>query len=1011
MLKLRLKSNFFISFLIIFFALTILPTTAANAARVEGVVVDQTSAEPLMGANVIIEGTSLGAATDLYGKYYINVPPGMYTLIVKYIGYEEVSVMINVGPTDNTIQQNFELNFVTLEGEVVEITAQAEGQIAAINQQLTSRAITNVVSSEKMQELPDANAAEALGRLPGISLQRNSGEANKIVVRGLSPKYNNVTIEGVKMASTNDQDRSVDLSLVQGEMLGGVEVSKSLRPDMDADALGGTINLTLKEADSGINTNFRAEGGYADMNGSWDNYKFVGSVGTRFFSNKLGAQLELSGEKKQLPRHQFSGGYSGAIYVLNPDSIEEAYGKKWNVRTQDAGLTIQDTERKRYGVNLVLDYKSEFWDVKFSNMYNQKKDDVVGRLNTFNFVLRGNPERWSGQFSDDTWTADTRTHTMNNLFKFSGTELRLNLSTTHAERVREGERFDFVEVGDPELDENWLLYRLPGTVLEDYPAYYQNAYLQDFNLIDQDLTDDSYDIKLDYEVPFTFTKNLSGKLQLGGKYHNLKRESDGLNRYSSFEWGGSVSRRQVALDLFPWIETDVTAQRGLNAHNFVDQDYDASDFLDGRYEYGWTADIELLKEMQSVYYTGMDDGKYFKDGLATYQADYETTEELTAFYLMTELNIGENLMILPGVRYEKVNTEYTAWHVSTNSGLDGVEPNAPQVTTKRDNEKWFPSVNFKYKVHESAFIQGAYYKSTSRPDFRQISPMVVYSTTSNDIRSNNPWLEPSDATNYDLGFSIFSNTLGLFSMYGYYKEIDDLVYYMRDYFPNKYGLIVDGPEDLEERLIGPDYYNDAYIKSGKILSLPLNNPETAYFRGIEASWQTNFWYLPGLLSGLVLDINYTFINSRTRYPYFESVTVGWDSSSFIPKPISGHEYNTRQGKMEDQPKSIFNVILGWDYKGFSTRLSYRRQDKTLESIDSKLNVFDHYYDKFTLIDLMLRQQITQHYSVYANLTNLGNHIDDYYIASQNNYYGETPRLPTRSEHYGFRAQFGINITY
>jgi len=99
-----------------------------------------------------------------------------------------------------------------------------------------------------MQELPDANAAEAIGRLPGISLQRDAGEANKVVVRGLSPKYVNVTLEGLKMPSTDMNDRSVDLSMIQTESLGGVEVNKSLRPDMDADAIGGTVNLRLAKA-------------------------------------------------------------------------------------------------------------------------------------------------------------------------------------------------------------------------------------------------------------------------------------------------------------------------------------------------------------------------------------------------------------------------------------------------------------------------------------------------------------------------------------------------------------------------------------------------------------------------------------------------------------------------------------------------------------------------------------------------------------------------------------------
>jgi outer membrane receptor protein involved in Fe transport len=175
--------------------------------------------------------------------------------------------------------------------------------------------------------------------------------------------------------------------------------------------------------------------------------------------------------------------------------------------------------------------------------------------------------------------------------------------------------------------------------------------------------------------------------------------------------------------------------------------------------------------------------------------------------------------------------------------------------------------------------------------------------------------------------------------------------------------------------------------------------------GLELSWQTNFWYLPGALKGLVLDINYTLLETKTKYPYFQAVIIDWDNSGFIPVPIYGQYYRTRPGPMEDQPTSILNVILGWDFKGFSGRVSYRYQSKTVESLDARYSVFDSYYDTFTLIDLMLKQQITKNLSVFANLTNIGNHIDDYYFGEQ----GNKPALPTSSQFYGFRAQLGLKF--
>jgi len=239
---------------------------AAGTGIIKGVVNDAQSGEHLPGAAVLIKENFLGTYTDINGTFVLNnVPSGTRIVTINYLGYKEQQITVEIADGET---KTMEVSMEVLSTEVAEVvvTAQIRGQRAAINQQLASNTVANVISSEKMQELPDANAAEAIGRLPGISLKRNSGEADKIVIRGLSPKYSNVTIEGIKMASTSDFDRSVDLSLVQSEMLAGVEISKSLRADMDADALGGTVNLRLMEAPTQRQIELVLEGGYANLN-------------------------------------------------------------------------------------------------------------------------------------------------------------------------------------------------------------------------------------------------------------------------------------------------------------------------------------------------------------------------------------------------------------------------------------------------------------------------------------------------------------------------------------------------------------------------------------------------------------------------------------------------------------------------------------------------------------------------------------------------------------------------
>ena len=213
---------------------------------ITGEITDSTNGTPLIGANVILQGSSLGAATDNDGMYSIvNVPGGEYVLKVSYIGYVTQTIKVSLNNNRHLIQ-DFKLSSVSLEGETVEVTAQASGQNEAINKQIASDNIVNVVSAARIQELPDANAAESLGRLPGIYLLRSGGEGYAVAIRGLQPKYNLVMMDGVPMPPTSASNRMVNMSMISSGMLSGIEVFKTVTPDMDATVLGGTVNFQMR---------------------------------------------------------------------------------------------------------------------------------------------------------------------------------------------------------------------------------------------------------------------------------------------------------------------------------------------------------------------------------------------------------------------------------------------------------------------------------------------------------------------------------------------------------------------------------------------------------------------------------------------------------------------------------------------------------------------------------------------------------------------------------------------
>ncbi|MBK7700251.1 MAG: TonB-dependent receptor plug domain-containing protein [Saprospiraceae bacterium] len=192
---------------------------------------------------------------------------------------------------------NFYLSYSGVQFGAVTITAQAKGQAKAINDQLNSNVIKNVIASEKIQELPDANAAETISRLPGVSVQRTGGEGSKVVVRGLSPKYTSMMVEGVNMA-TSENDRSADISAISPYSLGGIELLKAITADKDANFVGGSINFILQEAKNNWHANIIMQAGYNGLKKSVNDYLFTGSISNRFFNQLFGVFAQINAENR-----------------------------------------------------------------------------------------------------------------------------------------------------------------------------------------------------------------------------------------------------------------------------------------------------------------------------------------------------------------------------------------------------------------------------------------------------------------------------------------------------------------------------------------------------------------------------------------------------------------------------------------------------------------------------------------------------------------------------------------
>ena len=281
---------------------------AQRPGVIYGTVVDKSNDIPLPGATVSIEGTAIGTITDLEGEYRLmGVPTGEQIVSISFIGYDKYSQNVSIDQGEN-IEINAELVITSTALEEVVVTYQMAGQAAAINRQLNSDALVNVVSSDKMRELPDINAAEAIGRLPGVSINRNNGEAQTINIRGFGSSYTAVTLNGIRMAETGSGSRSVNLSNISPDLLSHIEVYKSPTADMDGDAVGGIVSLGLMPARQKAIYELNLGTGYSTQN-KVPNYKGNLRLSQRFWDNKFGAIIYSSFDITDRSTHRMSTGY------------------------------------------------------------------------------------------------------------------------------------------------------------------------------------------------------------------------------------------------------------------------------------------------------------------------------------------------------------------------------------------------------------------------------------------------------------------------------------------------------------------------------------------------------------------------------------------------------------------------------------------------------------------------------------------------------------------------------
>jgi TonB-dependent receptor len=999
--------------LLILTSLATIPETVRAQGSLSGVVADSVSREALIGANVFLPGTPLGGTTDREGRFRVtNIPEGSYRVRLSYIGYLNKEVSVQISAQQPTVLTVFLIPDV-VEGEEVVITAQARGQIAAINQQLASHTIVNVISEEKIRELPDANAAEAIGRLPGVSILRSGGEANKVILRGLSDRFTTVTVDGIKIPPTDADSRGVDLSTISQGSLAGVELYKALTPDKDADAIGGSVNLVTKKAPVDRFIRLDARGNYNHLMTAYEQYDFALRYGERFFDNLLGVQVIGNLERRNRSNERIDLDYNQNVQG----------GRDYEIN--DFNLQFTDEIRKRKGASVLLDVNTpDEGTITFNNIFSETDRSylVSTRNYPFGSSLRVN---YSARDREQELRTFTSSLQGKNFLGSLTVAWGLSFAQSNGEFPYDY-TIDFIEPSI--LDNGVVVAGMRSNVpsLRDHPeqlipyalnnfqaAYVNNAYFRTEKNLDKERT-----AFLDLSRDFRIGDQLSLAVKTGGKYKVKDRLKQSGQLYSPYYLGywrdftstpdGSIQKKDFRGTWFePFYNRfliDGTARNAF-ALDFLDPS-PASRNLYDQYDLRPLVNRDALRLWYDLNKSGVDSlgrsREYYVD--PSVDADfYDVVERISSGYAMGTLHFGENVTLIAGLRVEHEDNDYRSKFSPT--GLGGFPIPSGRIRDTLgtyDETVWLPNLHLTLRPTDFAIVRFAAYRALSRPDFNLRLEKFVSQGGGGAVSLllGNPNLKTAKAWNYEINTSLFGNTIGLVSLSAFYKEIDDLHHVLNDAYTIGNSII----DTLGIAWRTP--HTGSYA-----LTAPYNSPKPTKVWGFEFEHQMNLNFLPGVLKNVVLSYNASVVRSETYIVATDTFSVNVKQATGLPPPfdsisvpITNNKIVEKKQKLEGQPEFFANIALGYDIAGFSIRLSLFHQSEYNLSFSAS-GLSDQVVNSFTRIDLALKQDITENISLLLNLNNLTNADESNSIYNRSTGW----KILNTSEQYGLTADLGIRI--
>ena len=932
------------SILFAIFALVVTAQTAAFGQAGKGTIAGQvkdTQLAALPGARVVLEPQVRPVVSDGQGAFTItDVTPGTYAVTISYVGFATFGGSVTV-VAGQTAHLDAVLKVASASEEVIVTGERLFGEAEAINRTRAAENILQVLPAEVITSLPNANIADALGRMASVTIERDEGEGKYVQIRGTEPRLSNTMVDGVTIPSPESGVRQIKLDTIASDLVDSVEINKTLQANIDADGIGGSVNLVTKTASETPTIAVYGVGGYTHIIGGRTVSQFGTTIGRRFLTDKkLGVLI-------------------GGTYDFNGRGINDLEP----VPTQTSATPHYDTMdfrdyvyyRTRYGATGSADYKlSEGSNISVRGLFSTFRNWG----NKWVFTLNdGSTPQYSQDWRRPNLAIGSLALQGNHLFNVSTVKWNVSVSRSRSLGGSGGANYSWVgPFNSVDGNGNPIYSNCFNDESQATSVYRPGWNASGCGRMSVPSTNNVFDKNnyglTEYDLP-TFGQSVQLNLQASASYSRLYHFG---SRYGTFEFGGKIRNAHKFDDTYNSFYTYDTPEP-IASHPEWNGTFTDPLYYDGTYG-KYPAVTDWVKVGNWVH---ANQGT-FNGGPGVNSNNFDLVERIPAGYLMNTIELASRVRLVTGVRFE-------ATHVSTLSFDGSIVPPAPPPTTLTfkaggDYFDALPSASLRFAIDKDSDLRLVYGRGLSRPDPQDISAAVGQPVKNQGVYSislGNPALTAEHANNYDILYERFLNPLGLIQAGYFYK-------------------------DLTSPIINTQFYSTATypgIPAGqKVLVSQPKNAGSAHVQGVEIGFQQRLSYLPGVLGGAGISANYSYTQSSTNGIPDNAITLS--DGSLGPRPDS-------PALLRQAPNS-WNVSPTYDTKHFSMRVGMTFDDTMIYAYqwngtadqvnDPALGVKgpsgDNYLYAHYQFDTQATYKMPKGFEVYAYGLNLNNEFFGFY---------------------------------